>query len=46
MAKSMDSIYAVRLATAGQANIEKSAEPLRAVRRMIDGLRDAWVTAS
>lgn len=46
MAKSLDGIYAFAAQQLATANIEKSAEPLRAVRRMIDGLRDAWVTAS
>jgi flagellin-specific chaperone FliS len=46
MAKSLDGIYAFASQQLATANVEKSAEPLRSVRRMIDGLRDAWVTAS
>lgn len=46
LSRSLDSIYTFAMQQLALANTEKSVEPLRIVRRMIDGLRDAWVATN
>lgn len=42
----LESLYRYANSQLMQANTTKSTEPLHAVRLVIDGLRDAWVTSA
>ena len=44
LSKQLDELYRYCLSQLLDANMAKSAEPLRAVHMVIDGLRDAWVS--
>lgn len=46
MSRHLDSLYHFAIQELVYANTQKSPDEIIAVRRMIDGLRDAWVTAA
>jgi flagellar biosynthetic protein FliS len=45
LSERLDSLYRYSLEQLTTSNMAKSSTPLTAVRMVIDGLRDAWVTA-
>ncbi len=45
LSKQFDSLYGYAIQELVRANTQKSADPIPAVRMVVDGLRDAWVTA-
>jgi flagellar protein FliS len=44
LARHMGDLYMFSIEQLVQANLSKTTQQLRAVRNIIDGLRDAWVT--
>jgi flagellar protein FliS len=46
LSRQLDSLYRYAMDELVKANTQKSADPIAAVRLVIDGLRDAWVTAA
>jgi flagellar protein FliS len=45
LSRHLDSLYQYAIQELVHANTQKSADPIEAVRLVIDGLRDAWVLA-
>ncbi|MGZ4700374.1 MAG: flagellar protein FliS, partial [Ilumatobacteraceae bacterium] len=45
LSRQFDSLYAYAIQELVRANTAKSVDPIPAVRMVVEGLRDAWVTA-